>query len=413
MSAARYYFDGVGVGRPAPEVGAALSAYSRLERVLSAPDLHALHTTGSDILGASDLATEHSVLVGWDGFEGFEHRLIRSLGLATSDPRRVLLHYGSTTGAVFAAVARLLVNEKTFWLENFYDPWAAVLARTQSFSSPIATRDVLGGASTEQVHDNLVERVVEAVCSGRPRVVALPLVTQLGLRVPVEAIVRGVLARWHVPAPSWYPLFLLDGCQAFGRVAFSLGAGSLSEMGCLFVGCFHKAMQATKGQAFLVCTNAAWRRRLADLNSDLGGPGDLFSYARGQRGRGSSTVSPAGVIAANARLLRRSPDLMSAQFRRVTALESALRERLDANWKVLNPADHRLWSGILALRRTDAMDTSAASARDMLAMGTPCFVVGAVRNNLRIALDPDHELADVEALGRGLAELASVMRRAA
>lgn len=382
-----YAFDSAGMGRLHPRVSLAMRCYHRIEEQYPRELLHRLNMEGFDEdLDRDRPETEKQCLRYWHGLESFERRLLDALG---SLPSSTLIDYGKSSAEIWSAVWACIRNERIFWTDEFYSPWATRVRRECSTAPSIGVNRWLCDSDIE-VH-RTVERVVAGICESRPRVVLTSMVTQYGAIVPVRTIVEGVQGSWcH---PDLLPLFIVDGCQSFGRIPQDLSWCMESIAGVAYIGCFHKALRGPKEMAFLICTDGYWQRMLIGYAQRSGGCRGMWLYARS---KGLDSELPAidcsRAIGANQALEPVSGDAGEVIGDRARSFSQACCEALQhSEWQVRVPRAESQNSGIVVLSPPTRLCAHGTdTVVQMLADGSPRIAADALGSSLRVAFTDDH-----------------------
>lgn len=406
-SSQHYAFDGGCIGRPKEIVERVRSAYMRLESALAPHHLHNFNFSGYDSLYAAGLAGDQSleVLRAWRGIPDFACRTASLFGCADSD---ALVAYGKTTIEHFKLVLDACKGHRVLWTDDFYHPWDIVMADADASQSieghRIALRSLISGQGTEAA----VRRLVDAIGRIEPTVVVLSVVTQGGIRIPIERCVERLLEE-PVRSRGSLPLFVLDGCQSFGRIETDLASVPLRDVPCAYVGCFHKTMRGPKGMGFLVCNDLAWRRTFDKLRNDGRDSPDLAQYGRsGGRHHAMPTHAVDRVVGAAAVLNGLDRETLRSGIFRIRMNQSHLVIGLsNTAWELVTP-DHLDWQSGIVLVRPPAMLRGNSNVHAMKQFlddaAAGGIAIDELRGMIRIAFDADHDEGEGERLAERLVQ---------
>ncbi len=305
-------------------------------------------------------------LAGWHGVARLKAEL-RSL-VATHPETPVLLASRSTALMRFAARVLFHPCRNVLATDLDWPAYKAILTAEAVASGRTLTEvplrdDVLSGRSTEEdVIDRVCERFAAAGCDG----LYLTAVNNLGVRFPVERVVRRLEARHTVRA------VVVDGAQEFCHFPVSLG----TDVCDLYLAGSHKWLCGYHPLGIAFYGRRRSRSRVETiLTSDItAGEIDdplLQFTTRLEDGGGdrlSETVNLAPLFSTQGAIAgaAQHAGFLSARLRNLEATTTAV---LDCGWKPLLPAPE-LRSGILLLRaereavRRGLPDVLRASLRD-------------------------------------------------
>lgn len=389
------YFDTASIGRPRPEVIRLADAYNRLSQTHAHVLDHFHHYGYKSTAELSRFDKCYESLAVWNGFGEFEKSLLALLGVRSD--RECLLDYGKTTRALWDWVRLLIQREnlRVVWSSDLYYPWRLSLAQDTAQRGIRGIRIdterlITDGCSTGE----FVKALGDVVERSEPDIVVLSHVTQGGVLIPVEQVIRGAIARGGQNA-----LYVVDGCQAFGRVDADL---SRAKGQVAYIGCMHKAMRAKIGMGFLVCTYGDWQRKLRSLirrDENSGSDRGVRIYART---RGADAHLPAvqceGVVTAAAAIHGLTSTGVRESHRSNAALQAhfarAIRSGGGKRWSILTPKRRGWHSGILTFESTKG-ETGEAIVCGLKRKGIHASTLGP---GVRIAFDATHTQQDVDAL---------------
>lgn len=188
---------------------------------------------------------DFSGLHGWNGIAGLKRKLADIAGFPASS--HVLLSGQSTPLVELAAhilsrqCCRILTTDLS------WPAWQATIERIAHRSNisvvvvPIRDAILNGRASVEDVVHLIRERFCRESCDG----LFLPAVDNLGIRIPVRAIVRSIRKRTNLR------FCVVDGSQAIGHVP-----ASITDQDCdLFLGGCHKWIGAYQPLRLAIAPN--------------------------------------------------------------------------------------------------------------------------------------------------------------
>lgn len=380
-------FDGACTGRYATSVVAAMSAYRELERTCSQYELHNIHIRGYDPEARSDTRATRAALATWRGFEPFERSLI---GLMSGARRHWLIDYGRTTMQALRRVVSSLQGCRILMGNELYRPWRAMLteaaARDEFELTSMDTRAAIRADSP----DSFVSRAAIDVLSREPDVVFMSLVTQDGIRLPIERVMRHVMTEWRSDTRRSFPFFVLDACQAVGRVPIEMDAARDGFAPCALIGCMHKALHGPKEMSFIVCSHAQWRERLVSTLESTTDPAEVFTYARtAGRHRLLPTVDCNRVVGSAAAIGQIDAETIERRYIGVALNQIELEIELrHSGWEVATPS-HPVWvSGIVLLRPAGSLGSmcNPHAIKELLAP----IAVDELDGYVRIAFDASH-----------------------
>ena len=396
-------FDGSCIGRPSSPVTAAMMAYKMIENEYSAQQLNRFNLFGYDSQLDSGQNGSGCLAV-WRGFHNLERALLGVLNLSKPS---WLLEYGITTSACFNTVLNALSGKgwRCLWTDELYAPWAVELADADALGKihgiRFSIRQHIANAR-ETTPENLANIIAAAIYRQKPNVVFLSVVTRGGVRIPVESILGKVKA-WATSNGCTAPLFVFDGCQAYGRVPTDCASSDFTDIEFAYIGCLHKILHGPKEMAFVIASSPSLRKEIEHVRSQSADRNNMVLYARTKgRAPGLPTIDCANAIGASAALSEVDFSSVRSDFASILLRGAVLRVGLeDTRWRVLTPADAQWESGILLL-------DAPAPIAERLCNGFSANLdvpMDVLRGRVRVAFDRFHTEESVSVLIKQLREL--------
>lgn len=377
-----------------------LNDYRRFESTRDQRELHRFNTDG--FIGVLD--GDYPALSIWNGLKGFKKRLLNPYGKTRE---KWVVDYGQSTRRLFDNCMQCVSSGKVVLTDLFYSPWRSLIpgSRTDLDISCIEIRQsVYHGLPKKEIVDRIASEVVEQEAD----TLLISLVSQDGIRMPVEETVRAIVNNWR--STSRLPVILVDGCQGVGRVPFEIFSDQRKTPGLVVVGCLHKAFDGPKEVGFLISSDAYFRecyqRRFFTRNTSSN---YVRSYAEssGQE-PGLPTVDCGKLVAASVLLNAVDPKSIRRRFQTAAWHQMDLAQHLrSSEWRVKTPMNADLASGILLVDPPPALSrTHRHSLKELLHP----VKFDEINGSLRFAFDHQHSEETVKVVSRKMKELSKLNR---